>query len=190
MALPTGLVAPFVFALTVGVAAPVTLGAHLFARSGGPFALALRAAVAEACVAYLVGVGVVWAAAGGAAWGVPAALVAAGVVDLVVGVAIPLLVGRWLVRRASGAGPGTALRYATYGWPLAMAVAFGLFVAPGGVGGGDLLSLGGPRTCLVGFCGVPVALAGAVAVGLAVVTFGPGAVGMALCVATDRRRHG
>lgn len=188
MALPTGLVAPLVLALTVGVSLPTACAAHLLHRSrGGPFAGALRTAVGGTCVAYLVGIGVVWAVAGGAAWGVPAALAAAGVLDLAFGVCLPLALGRRFVARVTGIGRDAALRRVTYGWPLASLVAFGAFVAPGGVGGGDLLALGGPSTCLAGFCGVPVPLALAAAAELAVIVLGPGAVGLALH-ASGRRR--
>lgn len=189
MALPRELVVPFVLALTVGVSAPTALGAHLSHRSGGvPFDAALRGALSAVAGAYLVGVGVVWAVAGGPAWGVPAALLAAGALDLLVGAALPLVIGRQVVRFGTGADRTTALRFAAYGWPLAMAVAFGVFVAPGGTGGGDLLSLGGPTVCLVGFCGVPAALAAAVALELLVILVGPGLLGVALHATA--REHG
>jgi predicted MFS family arabinose efflux permease len=55
-----------------------------------------------------------------------------------------------------------------------MLVVFGVFVALGGFAGGHLLHLGGPRTCLVGFCGVAVALVAAVVFEAVVAVVGPG----------------
>jgi hypothetical protein len=182
MALPDGLVPVAVFVLTVGVAVPVTLGSHLFYRAGETgFTAALRAALAEAAGLYLVGVLVVWSIAGGVGlWEIPVTLLVAGALALVVLGVVPLAVGRRLVRRFGAVDGETALRFATYGWPVAMLAVFGVFVAPGGVVRGDLLSLGGERACLAGFCGVSVSLIGAVALEAFVAVFGPGAVGVVL----------
>lgn len=183
MALPTGLVPVFVFALTVGVAGTAAVVAHLFYQTGnGTFASALRDALLVTGGVYLVGVGVVWAIAGGPLWGVPAALVGAGLVALVVSVGLPLAVGQQVVQRTSDADPETALRCATYGWPVAMLVVFGVFVAPGGVVGGDLLDLDGARTCLLGFCGIAIPFAAAVVLELLLAVLGPGIVGVGLYV--------
>lgn len=188
--LPTGLLPVLAFALTVGVATPVALGAHLFYRRGnGSFAAALRAALLEAGVLYLVGVVVIWAIAGGLAlWEVAAALLVAGVVAFVVLAALPLVVGRRLVRRARAVGSDTALRYATYGWPVAALVVFGIFVAPGGVAGGTLLALGGERTCLAGHCGIARSFVAAVLLELLAAVLGPGVVGLALYSARAKTR--
>jgi hypothetical protein len=190
VALPTGLLPVLAFVLTVGVAAPVTLVAHLRSRDGSrSFATALRTALLAAGGVYLAGVVVVWVVAGGLPlWEVAAALAAAGVAALAVLVVGLLLVGRRLVRRTRGTDPDTGLRFAAYGWVVAALVVFGLFVAPGGFAGGHLLDLGGERACLVGFCGVAVSLVGAVLLELAVAVLGPGLVGSALHAVAGRTR--
>ncbi|WP_152039400.1 hypothetical protein [Salinigranum salinum] len=73
------------------------------------------------------------------------------------------------------------------GWPVAILVVFGVFVAPGGVGGGTVLDLGGTQVCLVDFCGIPAPLAGSVALAAVVAVFGPGVVGLALHAAASPR---
>jgi hypothetical protein len=190
VALPTGLLPVLVFVLTVGIAAPVTLVAHLRSRDGSrSFATAFRTALVAAAGVYLVGVVAVWVVAGGLPlWEVAAALVAAGVAALAVLVVGPLLIGRRLVRQVRGTDPETALRFAAYGWVAAAFAVFGIFVAPGGLTDGHLLDLGGERTCLVGFCGVVVSLVGAVLLELAVAVLGPGLVGSALHSLAGRTR--
>lgn len=189
MALPTGLVPVTVFALTVGIAVPVTLGSHLFYRHGSSsFRAALRAALAEASLLYLVGVLVVWAIAGGLSlWEVAATLLVAGVVAFVVLTALPLVVGRLLVRRVAGVDSETALRYATYGWPVAMFAVFGMFAAPGGLATNAFFDLGGERVCLVGHCGIAVGFAVAVVLELLVAVLGPGLVGLAIASSSATR---
>jgi hypothetical protein len=189
MALPTGLLPVLVFVLTVGVSTLVALGAHLGHRAGDPFASALEDALRAVGALYLVGVAGVWAAAGGGSlWGVAAALLLAGVAALLAFVLLPLAVGQWLVRRARGVDSESALRLTTAGWPVAMLVTFGVFVAPGGLAGGHLLHLGGPRACLVGFCGVAVSLVAAVVLEAVVAVVGPGVVGLAIHAAATRSR--
>lgn len=190
MALPTGLLPVLAFVLTVGVAAPVTLAAHLRSRDGRrPFAAALRTALLVAGGVYLVGVVAVWIVAGGLPlWEIAAALVLAGIGALAVLVVGPLLVGRRLVRRARGVDAETGLRFVTYGWLLAMLAVFGIFVAPGGFGGSHLLHLDGERVCLAGFCGVALSLLGATLLELAVAVLGPGLVGSALHAVAERTR--
>ena len=190
MALPTGLVPVTAFVLTIGTAIPVTLGAHLFHRNGnGSFSAALRSAFAEASLLYLVGALVVWSIAGGLAlWEVAATLLVTGFVALIVLAAIPLFVGRLLVRRVGGVDSGTALRYATYGWPAAMLAVFGIFIAPGGLATNVLFSLGGERICLAGHCGIALWFAVAVVLELLVAVLGPGLVGLA--IASSSATHG
>lgn len=189
MALPTGLLPVLVFVLTVGVSTLVALGAHLLDRAGEPFASALGDAVRAVGVLYLLGVAGIWALAGGGSlWGVVAALLLVGVAALLALVLLPLAVGRWLVRRALGVDRGTALRLTTAGWPVAMLGVFGVFVAPGGLADGHLLHLDGPRTCLVGFCGVAVSLVTAVVLETVVAVLGPGVVGLGIHTATTRSR--
>lgn len=186
MALPTGLLPALVFVVTVGISVPVVVAAHYFHRTGtDDFRTALTGALFEAGLLYVLGASVVWSIASGggidpALWEIPATLLATGVAALLAFVALPLLVGERLVTRLLDTDTATAFRYTAYGWPVAMTVVFGIFVAPGGVHGGDLLSLAGPRTCLAGFCGVSVTLVGAVLLELVVAVVGPGLVGALL----------
>ncbi|MFC4553251.1 MULTISPECIES: hypothetical protein [Halorussus] len=181
MAFPTGLVPITAFVPTVGVAVPVTIGAQLSYRRGSSFGGALRAALAEAGLLYLVGVLVVWAMARGLTLGKAAAiLVTGGIAAFVFLTALPLFVGRLFVERVGGVDSETALRYATYGWPVATVVAFGIFVAPGGLATNAFFDLGGERICLGGHCGIDARFAGAVVLELLVV-LGPGVVGTTLC---------
>ncbi len=186
MALPVGLVPVFVFVLTVGIPVPVTLGAHLFSKTGdGGFGPARRAAFIEAIVLYLVGILVVWAIAGGLElWEIPVTLLAAGLLALILLWLIPLTLGRRLFQRVAPTDRETEVRFTTYGWPIAMLVVFGIFVAPGGPVHGDLLSLGGGRICLVGFCGVSTLFVIAMLLEGAVAMFGPGAIGLVLHAVT------
>lgn len=80
-------------------------------------------------------------------------------------VAVPLVAGRRLVRLVANADPETALRTATYCWPPAMVVVFGLFVSPGGAGRVTFFHLGGSESCLLGFRGVSVRSLAAVLLG-------------------------
>lgn len=182
MALPVGLVPVLAFVLTVGISVPVTLGAQLFYQTGGDrFGSALRTAFIEAAVLYLVGILVVWAIAGGLdLWEIPVTLLASGLLALIILGMIPLVVGQRFIQRLETADRETALRFATYGWTVSMVVVFGIFVAPGGLLHGDLLSLGGPHICLAGFCGVSVLLVTAVLLEVGVAIFGPGAIGLVL----------
>lgn len=185
MALPTGLIPPLVFVITVGISVPVTLAAHRFYRTGmDDFRMALTGALFEAGLLYILGVGVIWSIASGGIdpdlWEIPATLLATGVTALLVFAALPLWIGERLVTRLRDTDPVTAFRFTTYGWPVAMLFVFAIFVAPGGVFGGDLLSLEGPRTCLAGFCGISLALAGALLLEMLVAVLGPGLVGALL----------
>lgn len=189
MALPTGLIPVLAFVLTLGISVPVTLSAHLFYSKGADsFGRALRVAVLEAVLLYLVGVIVVWSIAGGGLdmelWRIPATLVVTGVAALLLLVALPLVVGQQLVRRLRDVDSETALRYTTYGWPITMLVVFGIFIAPGGPGNGHLFHLEGAQICLAGFCGILVPFAAAVLLELLVTIFGPGLFG--LLIATRR----
>lgn len=177
MGLPTGLLPVLAFVLTVGTAVPVTAGAHLLSNArGGSFAAALRTTLLAAGGLYIAGVAALWALLGIGRWEVAAALLLAGTGVMVAVVVLPLAVGRWLVRRVRGVDPDTGLRFATYGWPVAVLAVFVIFVAPGG----SLLALGGPRVCLAGSCGVSVQLVAAVLLEALVALLGPGLAGLAL----------
>ncbi|WP_435174590.1 hypothetical protein [Halorussus sp. AFM4] len=182
MPFPVGLIPVFVFVITVGIAVPVTLGAHLFYRSrDGRFRSELRIALIEASGLYLVGILVVWAIAGGLElWEIAITLLVVGALALVVLTVFPLIVGQRVIQHFRAVDRETALRFATYGWPIAMLVVFGIFIAPGGLVRGDLLLLGGERICVAGFCGISVSFAMALILELVVAALGPGLVGLAL----------
>ncbi|WP_327051661.1 hypothetical protein [Halomicrococcus gelatinilyticus] len=182
MALPTGLVPVLVFVLTVGIAVPVTLGSHLIYRNGnGAFGSALRIALLEASVLYLVGILVIWAIAGGLElWEIPITLLVTGVLTLIILVMLPLIVGRRFIQHFRPVDRETALRFATYGWPITMLMVFGTFIAPGGLVHGDLLLLGGKRICVAGFCGIGVSFVMAMVLEIVVAVLGPGIVGLVL----------
>lgn len=185
MALPTGLLPLFVFLVTVGVSSVATSVATLRARDDAKsFPTALREGIAAAAGTYLGGISVVWAVTGGPLWGTPAALLAVGFVAAAVVVALPLSIGRRVVAAATDADPDRALRDATSGWPVAMVVVFGVFVAPGGVAGGHLFDLDGPHVCLVGFCGIDVFLLEGVVIAAVVGLVAPGAIGSAIHAGT------
>ena len=182
MALPARIVAVFVFVLTVGIAVPVTLGAHLSHRNGnGSFGSALRAALFVASLLYLVGIVVVWSIAGGGSlWGVAATLLVAGFVALIVLMVVPLLVGQHVIRRARHVDSETALRFATYGWPIAMFAVFGIFVAYRGLTH-DPFHPGSAQICVINRCtGITVSLAATVLFELVVAVLGPAITGLAL----------
>ncbi|MFB6361603.1 MAG: hypothetical protein ABEH59_09820 [Halobacteriales archaeon] len=186
MALPTGLIPVLAFVLTAGVSVSVTLTAHfVFTRRGRPFRIGLRSAVSVAGLVYLVGVGVVWAIAGTGLspglWEIPATLIGAGLLALVLLTGMPLWIGQRLIRSYSRVDAETALRYTTYGWPVAMLAVFGIFVAPGG----HLFALDGPRTCLIGFCGLSIRLGLAILLEVFLAVLGPGIVGQLVWA----RRH-
>jgi uncharacterized membrane protein len=185
MVLPTGLIPTLVFVITVGISVPVTLAAHRFHRTGtDDFRTALTGALYEAGLLYILGIGVIWSIASGGIdpelWEIPATLLTTGVATLLVFVALPLWIGERLVTRLRDTDSATAFRFTTYGWPVAMLFVFAIFVAPGGLFGGDLLSLEGPRACLAGFCGVSMTLVGAVLLEMLVAVGGPGLVGALL----------
>ncbi|USZ69214.1 hypothetical protein NGM10_05600 [Halorussus salilacus] len=172
----SGLLPALAFVLTVGVSVPVALTAHRSHRSGArPFARALWVAALQTTLLYLLGVFVLWSVGAGVSRTVT--LLVVGALSGLLLAALPLLVGRWLLRRAGGLDSETALRYATYGWPVAMLAVFGLFVAPGGVGRVAFFHLGGAEACILGFCGISVLTAGAVLLQAVVALVGPGILG-------------
>jgi hypothetical protein len=182
MALPTGLIPVLVFVLTAGIAILVTLGAISFHRiENASFGSALRIAFLVAGGLYVIGVILIWFIAGGVSlWEVPAVLIAAGIIALIVLMILPLVIGQHLIQRVRDADSETSLRFATYGWPIAMLIVFGIFVAPGGVAHGHLFHLGGNRVCLVGFCGIAVSLVAAVILEFVVGVLGPGIIGLVI----------
>lgn len=187
MALPTGLLPVLAFVVTIGVSVPVAVTTLLSSRTGTQsIRRALRIALFEASLLYLVGVIVVWAIAGGGLdtelWEIPATLVVTGVGTLLILTALPLVVGQKVIQHWRQVDPEGALQYTVAGWPIAMLVTFGIFVAPGGLVQGTLFDIGGPTICLVGFCGISLLLMGAFFLEALVVVVGPGLVGLMLSV--------
>ena len=182
MELPPGLLPALAFVLTVGIAGAVRVGAALLHRRGVEGSVrALAAATRAVAALYLGGVVALWGLTGfGALWGLPAALVAAGLGALALLVVVPLSVGEWLLRHGRGLRRDEAWGYATDGWVVAMALVFLVFVAPGGLAGGTLFDLGGPRVCLAGACGLSVPLLASVALQLGLALLGPGLFGLLL----------
>lgn len=172
--------------MTVGISTSVALAAPFLHRGGAkPFTRVLQATLIEASLLYLLGVYVVWSISDGIG-GIATFLLFAGVAAAVVPVALPLAIGRTLVRRTRDVDSETALRYTMDGRPVAMLVVFGIAFAPGGLGHGHIFGFGGPRICLGGFCGISIfSVAGAFSA--AVVTlFGPSIVGLALAFSRGR----
>jgi hypothetical protein len=187
MALPTGLLPVLAFVITIGVSVPVAVTTLLASRTGTQSTRrALRLALLEASLLYLVGVIVVWAIAGGGLdtelWEIPATLVGTGVGTLLVLTALPLVVGQKAIQHWRQVEPEAALRYTVAGWPIAMLITFGIFIAPGGFARGMLFDIGGPTVCLGGFCGISLMLVAAFLLEALVVVFGSGLVGLMLFV--------
>ncbi|WP_049986304.1 hypothetical protein [Halobellus rufus] len=192
MTLPTGLLPVLAFVITVGISGPVAVTTLLASRTETPpIRRVLRLAVLEASLLYLVGVTVVWAIAGGGLdpelWEIPATLVITGVGSLLILTALPLAVGQKVIHHWRHIEPEAALRDTVAGWPIAMLVTFGTFIAPGGLAQGTLFDLQGPTVCLVGFCEISSQLAGAIFVEILLAVFGPGLIGLVL---SSRRQEG
>lgn len=192
MPLPTGLIPVFIFVVTVGISVPVTLTAYLMYRNGiQSLASAVRIALLEAGLLYLVGVLVVWAITGGGLnidlWEIPVSLVVIGIGVLIVLTAIPLIIGQNLINHFMKVDSETALQYAMYGWPVATLAVFGIFITPGGLTHGHLFHLEGAQICLVGFCGIIAPFAAAVLLEAFIAVFGPGLIGLLL---VSHRRAG
>ena len=192
MALPTGLLPVLAFVITIGISVPVAITTHLSARTGTQsIRRALQIALLEASLLYLVGVIAVWAIAGGGLdtelWEIPATLVITGVGTLLILTALPLAVGQKVINHWRHIEPEAALRDTVAGWPIAMLVTFGIFIAPDGLAQGTLLDLQGLTVCLFGFCGISFQLAGAVFIEILVAVFGPGLIGLVL---SFRRQDG
>jgi hypothetical protein len=122
----------FVYVLTVALAPVLALAIVLLSRRRSTTAalgsivgavagiVTLGATVGFALVSWRAGV-VLFLAGQGALFGL---------------CVVPLLVGRGLVRQATGVDREPALRIAVTAWPVALASGFALFVAPDGFTGG------------------------------------------------------
>ncbi|RDI71925.1 hypothetical protein [Halopelagius longus] len=175
----------FVFALTAGVSAFVTLGARRSHRDGTrPFGSALRVGLLGAGLLYLAATLARSLATGGSAEDVPGLLFVALVAFLVLAV-LPLAVGRRLLRRATGVDSDTALRFAADGWAVTMLAVFGLYLAYWLLAQG-LYYPGHGRICYIDQCtGVTVASAVTILAGSLVAVLGPGLAGLRLRAAAE-----
>jgi len=185
----TGLLPAFVVAESLGLAAPVALSAWLRQRWGGDcFGRGVRRSLAGWLGLHSVGAAALWWLGAGAALA-GTVFVAGFLSALLLGV-LPLAVGQRLLQRR-GAPSGTALRYTTYGWPVALGIACVAFFAPslflpGSLGQGHVLALGGPTVCLAGFCGVDVLSLVTVGLLAAVVVLCPGPFGLIVAARSGR----
>lgn len=150
------------YVVTVAVAVPVTAVTLLLARRH-LLEPVLTATLASVTALVVLGIGTL-AALTSLDAGLRA-LRTAVVVGLTLVVA-PLGLGTVLVRRAIGGDRDRALRVVLTGWPVALVVSAVVFVAPDGLDGTDVTTLGGPLGLV------------AVVVWAAVVLFGPAAVGL------------
>lgn len=177
----TGLLPAFAFAESVGLAVPVTVSAWLLQRwTGGCFGQSVRRSFVGWLGVHSLGAAALW-------WvglSAPAAgtLFVAGFLSALLLGVLPLAVGQRLLERR-GAPAGTALRYTTYGWPFALAIALAAFFTPslfrpGTLGQYHVLALGGPQFCLLGFCGIDVLSAVTIGLLAAVVVLCPGPFGL------------
>jgi hypothetical protein len=152
-----GLLPAFVVAETVGLAAPVAVTAWvLHWRRGGCFGHSVRQSLAMWAlfhsVAALTLLGI------GAPPGLVVTVLVAGLLSALLLGLVPLGIGQRLFERR-GVQSEVGLRYTTYGWLPALTLSCVAFFTPslvqaGGIGQGHILSVGGPRVCLLGFCGV------------------------------------
>lgn len=178
-----GLLPAFVFAETVGLALPVALCAWLWQSGrGGCFSRKMRRVLAGWVVLHSLAAASLWWVGTGTARAA-AVLVAGPVAALLLGL-LPLAVGQRLLQRR-GVPASTALQYASYGWPPVLVIAFGSVFLPGlvsnaSLGAGHLLSVGGPRFCLAGFCGLPLLGVATSALLAAVVVLCPGPLGFVI----------
>ncbi|MFC6827218.1 hypothetical protein [Halopelagius fulvigenes] len=177
----------FAFALTVGVSASVTLGAHLLHRRGdAPFGSALRVALLAVGALSLLGA-VVWTLVGWSPRGPSVTPLVAVFVAFLASTVLPLTAGRYLVRRASDADSDAALRFAAYGWPVAMLAAFGVYVAYWALAQ-DIYHPGNGQICVVGRCtGITVASSVTVLAGLLAAVLGTGLAGVGLRASATKR---
>lgn len=182
-----GLLPAFVAVESLGLAVPVALSAWLLQRRTGDYVgRSVRRSLAGWLGLHSVGAaGLWWAGFGPALAG--AVFVAGFLSALTLGV-LPLAVGQRLLQRR-GAPSGTALRYTTYGWPPAVAIACIAFFTPalfrpGSLGQGHVLAIGGPQICLLGFCGLDVLSLATVALLATVVVLCPGPFGLMLAAET------
>lgn len=172
-----GLLPMLAFVMTVGISTPVALTTHLFYHSGArPYSRILQLALLEAGLFYILGISVLWSIGAGVSRVVTLLII--GAMSLIVLVAIPLMIGQWLIQKMTGIDSETALRYTTSSWPFAMLVIFGIFVIPGGINRITFFHIEGIEVCLLGFC--RISLLSIVAIFLQVLTtfFGPGVVGV------------
>lgn len=180
MALPVGLISAFAFVVTVGIPISIAASALLYNHyREGSMRDGLCVAVVEAALLYTVGIYVIWTITGdGSLWGTATALAVVGALALVFLLVVPLLIGQRIVERVKNVDSDTALRAVVAGWPIAMIIVFGVFIAPGGLTTGHIFDIEGPRTCLAGHCGIAIGLIAVTLVEAVVAFLGPGVAGL------------
>jgi hypothetical protein len=73
----------------------------IYRNGNGAFGSALRIALVEASVLYLVGILVIWAIAGGLElWEIPSTLLVSGIFALIVLIAFPPIVGQRVIQNS------------------------------------------------------------------------------------------
>lgn len=171
---PIGLLAVFVYFAAVVLSLPASAAVLLLSRRVGIERAAAVVGSATLAVVAIGALGVVVVAGFGAG----GTVVVYGVAALAVLWALPVVVGRWFVRRGTGLAADLALGYTVAGLPLALVASAAWFVAPGGPTRYNLTFLSGP------------ALWAATAVLLAIVLLGPGLTGLGLVRLVGRLRTG
>jgi len=150
-------------AVLIAVALAIAVAWWLARSNRRPSFTAALATVGTAAVALLLVGGMALATVSGPVASI-AAVTTVGVAGLTLA-GFPLFIGRGLVARRTGLAPDDALRYATLGWPVALAAAFVGFSLPG-TGYANAIALPGV---------VAVAVLAAL---FLVVTFGPAVAGV------------
>ena len=170
---PVGLLVVFVYLGAVVLSLPAVAAVLLLSRRIGVGRAASAVAAGALAVVALVALGAALVVGPDAG----ASIAGYGAVGFLVLWALPVLLGRWLIRRGTGLAADLALGYAVAGLPPALAASAVWFVAPGGPTRYNLTFLSGP------------ALWAASAVFLAIVLLGPGLVGIGLVRLVGRRRR-
>jgi hypothetical protein len=155
------------YIITVAVAAPVTV-ITLFLARRRLLEPMLTATLGSVTLFALLGIGTLAALISVDA-GIQA-LQTAVVTGLVL-VIVPLGIGTVLVRAVIGCDRDRALRVVIAGWPIALVCSVLLFVAPGGLNGTDVTTMGGLVGQVAFLAWSVLVLLGPTAVGMVVYTF-------------------
>ncbi|MFB6207700.1 MAG: hypothetical protein ABEJ05_14360 [Haloglomus sp.] len=168
---PAGLLPIFVFVAAVGLSWPVAVATFVLSLRVRPFGRALRyvgAGVTVLATIFAASIGVI---AGAEVGGIVLASLAIAAVAFG---AVPLAVARSLLVR-NGIEANRALRLSVGAWPVALLVAFGAFIAPGGVARYNVTFLSGPALYVAVAAIAALVLLGPAALGLLAARLGVGA---------------